>query len=449
MIVPRPDSREDALRARFAPPERVLASAYDATSLAFVLLARSKAPIDPSLQELLGWAKHATSPDARTGVLRFLLEGQCRDAMLKALLAAPPAWMLPLDGLAAGKLTDGWNAYDRQQLQSKLRADAQRALHSNDIYQDTTAHTRSPPHALEAIWLWWDENRHEAIPKYECGIYPADFRPSDLTRSTNSMDLGDREGWFTLLALACFQGFGGAQDGQHRTFIADRGRDWWKELAQAAPGQEDHAWLERLRDWSGAKQADLDYWRWRRTLVDLYRIARWLPRYAWMFSVLPRAVRQAGTPGLKDILTPSFSPVWRQAGIEAAPLPRSLGLGANWAVRELLRAGFWTDDEAEVMAPYAWASTGRVRRLLNGLRADLGDRADMDLSHRIWDFVLGQIPHRRADILRDGDLPLQIIPRADRASERASGPRGLPLDPWEESADEDEDEDGLVREAAE
>src|SRR5258706_35890 len=67
--------------------------------------------------------------------------------------------------------------------------------------------------------------------------------------------------------------------------------------------------------------------RWRRALLDLYTIARWLPQYVTIVKLLPRAIQELGRVRLSDALAPSFSPIWQQAGIEAAPLVRTLGIG--------------------------------------------------------------------------------------------------------------------------
>ena len=70
--------------------------------------------------------------------------------------------------------------------------------------------------------------------------------------------------------------------------------------------------------------------------------------------------------------------------IDAAPLNRSLGIGMNWMIREMLRHGVYEFRDESVMAPYCWAPSQRVRELLNELGADVGEWADKEVSRSIY-----------------------------------------------------------------
>jgi hypothetical protein len=95
-------------------------------------------------------------------------------------------------------------------------------------------------------------------------------------------------------------------------------------------------------------------------------------------------------------------------------LTQSLGLGANWLVREAVRHGIWTGEDAAAMHPYGWASTARLRALFSEhLGFDLGLEAKMDLSAEIQAFVKSHIGDR-ACFLGDLDLPLQIVAHGRR-----------------------------------
>jgi hypothetical protein len=264
----------------------------------------------------------------------------------------------------------------------------------------------SAERALEAIWNWWAQTRDDQVETYERAVYPSGC---DCRRLA---DWNDREAWFTLFALAAFQSFGGTQDGQHRTFVEEGlERGWWGELAHSQPPDDPEVWLARLRSWSSAAAPDVTYWRWRRALLDLYTIARWLPQYVRIVELLPRAIQEHGRIRLSDALIPSFSPIWQQAGIEAAPLVRTLGIGLNWLLRECVRLGTYDADAAKLVAPFGWATTRRLRSLLIWrLGAGLDDEPSMDGSPAVWRFVEPRVPdpHRGA-LVSDLDLPLQLI----------------------------------------
>ena len=42
----------------------------------------------------------------------------------------------------------------------------------------------------------------------------------------------------------------------------------------------------------------IDFPQWRRTITDLYALARWLPDYAEAFRLLPRVIEREG-PGVR------------------------------------------------------------------------------------------------------------------------------------------------------
>lgn len=77
-------------------------------------------------------------------------------------------------------------------------------------------------------------------------------------------------------------------------------------------------------------------------------------------------------------------------------------------IREAIRQGLWLGDEAICMQPYAWAATGRLRRLFaERLAYPLGERGHMDLSPEIHGFVADHLGPDAA-FLGDLDLPLQL-----------------------------------------
>ncbi|WP_442580320.1 sacsin N-terminal ATP-binding-like domain-containing protein [Mesorhizobium sp. ASY16-5R] len=448
LTTPQQEGRKgDAIRAAFAPPERVLSEQYRDAAVSFVLLASADAGYNVGGELMRDWATKATTSAAQEGVLRFLVEEDEKEDFLNALLSDTPRWMRPLTSLADGPLTRTWKDEDRNKLHSKLTAYARTPVpdHLRSGAEEPVAITKAQAtEALENIWDWWANNRDELILEYDRHVYPSGFAVAAVPPATSTEECPDRERWFGLLALACFQNFGGTQNGQHRTFVEDGIRNgWWAELAQSEPPQDHEAWIARLREWSSSELPDLQHWRWRRALIDLYKVARWLPQYAWIITKLPRAAAAApkGQIKLSDVLTPSFSPLWREAGVDAAPLIRTLGLGANWMLRELSRNKFWTDSDVAAIAPYTWASTGRARGLLNKLGAGLGDVGSMDLSRAIWEFVSDRLSNRRNELVLDGDLPLQIIATMRRRSDLDNCLYGVAnLDgPWTDWEDETEE----------
>ena len=240
--------------------------------------------------------------------------------------------------------------------------------------------------------------------------YPPNFSFSALQQT----DPIDRTAWFTMFALACFQSLGRPQDEQHCSFIDHGWEDgWWSELAESQPPDSVEPWLNRLERWSDAEPFDQHAHSWRRTFVDLYTVARWLSKYEEVFRKFPNIVRERGPVSLPDLLRPSYSSALASLGTEAAPVNRTLGSGVNWMIRELTRNGLYGCPDADLTAPYCWAPTQRVRRLLVLLHAPITEASAIpDESRVIYDFVA---EHVGADLARfhgDFDLPLQVITRA-------------------------------------
>ena len=213
-----------------------------------------------------------------------------------------------------------------------------------------------------------------------------------------------------MFALACYQLFGRTQDEPHRKFIESGWSGWWAELAHSEPPSDVHPWLDRLERWS-APRFDETYHQWQRTLVDLYTIARGLNVYVELTRRFPQFVEKHGVSSLDVILRPSESSLAQRMGLDAAPIGRALGIGANWLIRELTRHGAYAPGEASLVAPYCWAPTRRVRTFLTALDPSLYLTADKDVSPTIHQFVTGHVGADRASFGGDFDLPLQIVTR--------------------------------------
>ena len=145
--------------------------------------------------------------------------------------------------------------------------------------------------------------------------------------------------------------------------------------------------------------------------LTLYAVARWLDEYREIALKLPRIIEDHGVISLNGALQPSYWAPAMRLCIDAAPINRSLGIGMNWMIRELLRHGVYEPRDESLMASYCWAPSERVRELLTTLGADVGARADKEASRAIHEFVVEHIGVDHARFNGDFDLPLQLITR--------------------------------------
>jgi hypothetical protein len=399
-------SEDEKLLCGFVPGSALLHHSYQGAALGFFKVARSQSGYGPQAPLLLKWASSADNADRRRAALRYVIAGRQGRALAEIMRSDCPAWIpQPLERLLSDPLLAGWSDEDRKRLLFEVGG---HYLFNVIRVEPTEEQPKADPQViLNGIHDWWSAERAAERDAYAIRVYPTFFSPSQL-RQTD-----DRAAWFTMFSLACFQSFGRAQDGQHRVFIEKGWREgWWQELAESRPPSDVQSWLDRLEGWSAPEQFDQGFLPWRRTFVDLYTVARWLDEYVEVVRKLPRIIQDRGPISLNDVLRPSYSPVIMPLGLDAAPLSRSLGIGMNWMIREMLRQGVYEAQDASIMAPYCWAPSQRVRELLNALGADVGVWADKEASRAIHEFVVEHIGAERARFNGDFDLPLQLITRA-------------------------------------
>ena len=259
----------------------------------------------------------------------------------------------------------------------------------------------APTVGLSEVAEWWAENKDEQSGRYQAAAFP------DVLDVASLAD-GDRVGWFTFFGLACFRSYGRTTEAQHRGFV-DRGvRDgWWIKLAESRPPGDAAAWLDRLQAWSSADQTAEAFGMWRGSFVALYTVARWLDVYTRLMLKLPDIVAEAGGKvSLRSVMNPAHAPEVRRLGTDAAPLARTLGIGVNWMIRELLRTRIYR--RGGVMAPYAWSSSRRVRDFLRQAGGPAFEEADPDHSRQIHEFVVEELGSGATEFDGDYDLPLQL-----------------------------------------
>lgn len=417
---------DEQQRAAFAPPSGRLAANYAGAGFELAAFAREQAGHSPNVWER--WAESADDSAARQqGFIRYLVGTDDRTV---AQLASAAKWLPSVNELANSPLLAGLQQDEKTRLLAKLG-------YSFGITQIPTDPTNpwqpDAELALSGIAQWWRDNRSELRAAYDRAVYPEDF-------SSEALADGDKPAWFTMLSLATFQTLGRIKPAQSRQFVAKAIQDgWWHELATIDPCDEDlRPFVERLRAWSDP-DADEGYLMWRRCLPDLCMIARHLDSYQRLFLKLPAVVAQEGEVSLRGHLRPAFSQVAARMSIEAAPLARSLGIGANWLVRELARKGIYSQAQAEWIMPYGWSTAERVRRLANTLGLGRFERGidEGRALHGAVERVIGE----DAQFDGDGDLPLHVITLAKHRDDLASILYDADVEEWRPDNDWDDADD--------
>lgn len=414
-------------RAAFAPGSGRLAANYAGAAFDLAAFAREQAGHTPNVWEK--WAEGAVDSTTRQeAFIRYLVTAEDRTV---AQLANAAKWLPKVEELANSALLAGLDQGEKNRLLAKLGY----SFGFSSLPVDPATHWQpDAEQALFGIAQWWHDNQTDLRDAYDRAVYPEDFSSAALADQ-------DKPAWFTMLSLATFQTLGRIKPAQSRQFVARAIQDgWWHELATIDPCDEElRPFVERLRAWSDP-DADESYLIWRRCLPDLCMIARHLESYQRLFMKLPAVVAQEGDLSLRGHLRPAFSHVAARMGIEAGPLARSLGIGANWLVRELGRKGIYSKAQFEQIMPYGWSTTERVRRLAYTLGMGQFERG-IDEGRALY----GAVERRIGDAARfdgDGDLPLHVITLAKHRDDfrlilEDADAEEWPDDNWDDAEDDD------------
>lgn len=384
------EGQVERLRACFAPTSGRLHAEYSGDAVEFAQLARASAGyvLPATLKHWLDTA----SGDARRelAALQYLAGRHIEIHNIPWLQSAEAARALP----SFAKLSPA-----EQRVLIALLSDE--APFQPAVYPDEPEQLPAEE-ILAGVVEWWEANREHLVSRYERVTYRELCDPELLRED-------DDEAWFTLLSLGSFQTLGRIKPEQSRSFV-ERGRTekWWKELAQVDPDDPDlKGYVARLIAWS-EPDAPEDYLMWRRCLGDMCMIARHLGTYRAIFKKLPAMVRQeGGKVALSSLLRPSSDAYVGRMNLEGAPIARSLGMGANWIVRELARREIYPRDHAEIVQPYAWSTRLRIRRFIEtiGLNSiESGMDTGRELHRRVTTLLEEPMPFGI-----DGDLPLELL----------------------------------------
>lgn len=148
-----------------------------------------------------------------------------------------------------------------------------------------------------------------------------------------------------------------------------------------------------------------EYEQWMMRFPIIYKLSRHLDDYAELLIGLDRHRKRFD---LAAVLQPWADPDQQGGGIGAAALPRTLGIGANFVVRELIRLEV---IDSLHLREHAFVPYRRVRRLM----AEMGSTAaeSTEPRHRlspiISAFVHEHLDTEKASFCGDFDIPLRIV----------------------------------------
>jgi hypothetical protein len=397
LLIDTKDKSEEAMRARFAPDDRILSPSYRNAGFDFVRACRPGLQMKAGVKELTNWARFADDFKRRKAVIDFLVSPfEMSVKVIDDLYADPQdSWLKRLDTHSA----------PLAHLPSRLRDSllGRLGLSSSPPPPPPTPPSYPPGRVLAQIYDWWLTNRDESIRRYEEMIYPdgnAPLWPADGL----SDDKEARRGWIILFSLGAMHTLGRTRPWQDSGFLRLCHDHGWLDTF-ARPTEQLDWWMEVLVEYLQDQVKHSEYFLWMSRFVGLFQLSHWLPEYAELFLRIDGRRRpfQLGT-----LLAPRAD---MNSPADAPPLTKVLGIGACFVARELARAHV-IDPTNPALQDHCYPPVGRVR----GLLVELGCTELVDpprtieerlgQSRIIHEFLCQHIGPERAHFGHTFDLPL-------------------------------------------
>lgn len=401
IIVSTEDSaatRDERLRAGFAPSSRVLHKSYSRLAIDFVLLARMALRADA--KTLVQWVSDAKSVEVQEAVIRYLLEGELAPSLATELNQTPAVWLSGLlkhpayVALDENKQMRLAGLLERGHEYTSMVIDSASVLTSDFVPVRRVADPRA---VLNDLYDEWRETADEAVAEYEEDVYPAFMRPDGTLLPFGE----DRKRWMTLLLLGTYQSLGRSHPYQNRDFLQRAEKEGWLDTF-SAPEVEPVEWFKILDGFLHASPKQ-EYYHWFSRFLATYQLSRHLDTY---MSILLGMEYLTRPEPLDAILNPSSSALFSGSGIDVPDLRRALGIGRHFVLRELLRTG---TVHAPSMQPEAFYPSASMRRAM----ATLGCPIDPQVwnhgdSRTIHGFLLEHLGEKRVTFQGAFDLPFVV-----------------------------------------
>jgi len=394
--------RDELLRAAFAPSRDILNPTYNLRATSFFRVCRERlvAPVET----LVTWAFEAEDEARKHAVLNYCIHGQLRSELVKAIRRDDRfsySWFQQLDRVHP--LFSDFNPFARDLLLSDLEL-----LEIDGTVTDAKPLPRlDVGRTLANIYAWWAKERAKALPKYEEQTYPNGAVPP-LAVLNDTTHPEWRRAWLTLFVLGASHTIGRVQPEANRNFLVRCQQKGWFDIF-ADPNAPAEQWIQVLDEYLEDDELgalDQQYWHFvGKQFVSIYQLSHYLGEYVEAFRYLDRS-RTSLT--LEHILSLRTSQLFQGSGLDAPSIRRTLGLGACFVVRELVRLGAVSSPQAY---SHCYVPVKRVRDRLIELGCPLDDKPAIEQSAQIHRFLCKHLGEARATFDHSFDIPFQELHR--------------------------------------
>jgi hypothetical protein len=372
------------------------------------LLKQVGLPSRPSIETIERWIIEGLNRDEGIGLLRYLYEaGRWRRHYHGLGKLVKVRWF---DG-GEGRLTsreansDGLIPPD---ILKDLEFRAWLGIVEEGAQPDVTPSQRSEAdmkQILEDIYGWWVDEGPFYSARYENKIYPEGLLPK-LTGEFFERDGDERKGWLKLFILACTYTMSWTDLERQKSFLNICQRRGWLDTFSKPDSSADE-WIDVLESYFSGQIEEAKWHLWIKQFVNIYQVSKNLDDYVNSFLSIEY---RRGPISLNTIMRPGVDPEVERGGYgdDTPAATRTVGIGACFVVRELVRMKILTKEHAY---PHCYVPIKRVRDLFVkefGCKEILRE-PKLIASKVIHEFLVKHMGEEKATFSLSFDLPFLTL----------------------------------------
>ncbi len=401
-------NKDEVLLAKFAPDSSIASLQYDDQSSDFIVKCRREAA-PYKLEDIVEWTNlNAVSQDnnKQQAVCRYILDGKLGLNLAEKLKSVNrPKWIFDVD--VKHLQTWGWSNKDIDVYRNeRMISDAERSGRVEEQLKKEGRATLSAQESLMNIYEWWEEEKGEQLKNYEEELYPGgyfDWLSIKEDETPERFELA----WLKLFFLGSCQTIGRSKEVQHRAALESFDqKGWWKVFSDP---KNPKAWFDVMDQYLSDAITSDKYRTWLQ-ILPLYRFSSNLTNYIDLFWSADN-----GLPKIEDIIQPGSSSNLTGAGSSFTPpeLKATLGIGANFILRELYRHDIYSDESLE---QHCFVVSKGVRNLLQKLPDGvvLSDSSAVS-SKEVYQYLCEHMGKEHASFNGAFDIPLRILSRSSNS----------------------------------
>ena len=387
LILDQENREEEGKRGSFAQDEYILDQHYDSNGITFVVFCRGESGFFADVNKLADWALNASSKDKKISVLKYILNGELCNKVSDNLKTnyLLSTWLITLkQENVNSEFLYPFNPQEQIKILASLGF-AKEYWDQNEHENDSSDNESNNIH-WQKMLTHWKKSKDNIIRGYENKIYPSFFKREMLTDDYENQEV--RKNWMILFILGMTHTFGFQNHNSYKKFIEILERKNLLSFISNYQIQEDKAtekWIEEYIDPFIEEEVNDEEFRiWMNSFSGIYKISKHLSIYIQRFS---DGLKYKGRR-LFEILKPKTD---HEAYENAPPLNRTLNMGANFILRELVRFRQGDVENKEVFKE-CFVPQKTIREQC-GLDSKQGNYSDSKI---IYDFIVDKIGEENA-----------------------------------------------------